>query len=258
MRRILFTLLLALTASACSAPELPSLPGLPEELRQIPDALRGIELPDLSGIDLPGLDALPAIQTPPGGIVYNGPTERSLEPGERIPGTDITFVEVRDGQAIFSIGGMQAPRRNGDSLDYDGSWPGVDGSSYHARLRLYRTGTDSVRVAGVHQLMLPAIAPALGAKGSGSELTFPFIDGVETGGDTIAGTTYGYLGRYERGAQLAGVPDNLYPYRSVGDSIEWEGSLRPGVGVDYDLRVIVYGVEGLRVGGTVTVVLPAD
>jgi hypothetical protein len=88
------------------------------------------------------------------------------------------------------------------------------------------------------------------------ELRFPFLDGVQRGGDTIAGTTYGYLGRYERGAQLSGVPQEQYPYRAVGDSIEWEGTLRPGIGARYDLRMLVYGVDSMRVGGVATLHLP--
>lgn len=249
-------ILIASLLAACQAPELPELPGLPDELREIPEALQNLELPDLSGIQLPDLGELPALSAPPGAIVFNGPVERSLDPGERIPGTDITFVTVRDGAAVFQIMGLESTRRTGDSLDFDGAWPGLPGSSYNARLRLYRIGEESVRVAGVHQLLVPGIQPAAGSPGSGFELTFTFLDGVSRGGDVIAGTTYGYLGRYERGAQLSGVPDNLYPYRSVGDSIEWDGMLRPDVGAEYDLRLLVYGNEGMRVGGTVTLHLP--
>ncbi len=265
-------LLAALPASACSMPDLPDLPelpglpnlsdlpeipGLPDELRQIPDTLRELELPDLSGIELPSLDALPVLQPPPGAIVFNGPVERGLEPGDRLPGTDITFLRVENGGALFAIAGQESPRRTGDSLDFDGAWTGIPGSQYQARYRIYSIGENSVRAAGVHQLLIPDVQPVQGARPEGGfEQTFVFLDGVQRDTDRIAGTTYGYMGRYERGAQLSGVPENQYPYRSVGDSIEWEGTLRPGVGARYNLRLLVYGMESMRVGGVVTLTLP--
>ena len=237
-------------------PSLPDLPGIPDDLSQIPDLLEDLGLPDLRNIALPALDDLPTLEAPPGGILFAGPTERALQPGDRIPGTDIDFVEVRDGAAQFRIAGLDSPRKVGDSLDFDGSWPGIPGSTYNARLRVYLIGDTEVRIAGVHQLAIPDLQPVPGPVPEGFELRFPFVDGVDVGNDTIAGTTYGYLGRYERGAQLSGIPENIYPYRALGDSIEWQGMLRPGVGASYSLRTLAYGADSLRVGGAVTLILP--
>ena len=78
------------------------------------------------------------------------------------------------------------------------------------------------------------------------------------GSDTIHGTTFGYMGKYARGAQLSGPNENEYPYRAVGDSIAWQGTLRPEVGAKYDLRALAYGRESLRVGGTVALVMATE
>jgi hypothetical protein len=263
-RRPLFVavllLVMLLLLGACNRPELPalpSLPGLTEELRQIPEALEGLNLPDLTGVDIPGLDSLPILTTPPGAIVFAGPTERRVVAGERVPGTDVTFEGVEESQAIFTIQGMRSPRVMGDSIIYDGSWPGLPGSRYSVHYRIYRIANDGVRLAGVQQLLILDLQPQPGAApASAQELNFPYTDAVSTAGDTIAGTTLGYLGKYERGAQLTGLPEGEYPYRNTSDSIRWEGSLRPDVGAQFDLRMLTYGVDGARVGGTVTVTLP--
>ena len=88
------------------------------------------------------------------------------------------------------------------------------------------------------------------------ELRFLYTDAVLVG-EQIRGTTLEYLGRYERGAQFLGWPQSEYPYRAVGDSILWQGALRPEVGADFNLRLLAYGLDGSRVGGTVTVLLPS-
>ena len=256
----LLAVLLAALLSGCrpeQLPELPSLPGLPEELRQLPEVLEKLELPDLSDITLPSLDTLPGLQAPADGIVFSGPTERSVNAGESVPGTGIVFTGVEEGTALFQIEGMESPKRVGDSLDFDGAWPTISGSLYSVRYRIYLIGETSVRLAGVQQLMIPGLAPEQAVipeatKEDAAVLRFPFTDGVEVGGDTIHGTTWGYLGRFDRGAHLTGLSESQYPYRDVGDSIVWQGWLREGVAAEYDLRTLAYGAESLRVGGTVT------
>lgn len=255
---ILLLTIVCLLLAACSTDKLPDLPALPDDLRQLPDLVRDLELPDLGGIDnLPGLEALPSFEPPAGAIRFNGPTERRIGIGERIPGTDISLTGITDGQAEFQIAGMRSLRSTADSLDYDGEWPGIPGSAYNARLRLYLIGEDNVRIAGVHQLTIPSIQPTIGASMTGTfTMRFPFTDDVEIGDDRIAGTTYGYIGSTERGAQLSGLPEGDYPYFKVGDSFRWSGALRPDVGVDYNLRMLNYGNNSARVGGVVTLTLP--
>lgn len=249
----------ALLLAACSRPQLPQIPDLPgitDELQAIPEALQDRELPDLAGLELPGLDSLPSLTAPAGGILLSGPGERRLNPGERLPGTDISFTGIENGQAVFQIAGLRSARAMGDSLIYDGEWPGLPGSRYSLHFRIYLVGEDDVRTAGVHQLMVPSINPQMDATASGSaELHFLFTDAVNVG-EPIIGTTLEYLGRYERGAQFLGWPQSQYPYRNTGDSIVWQGALRPEVGARFNLRLLTYGMEGARVGGAVTLLLP--
>lgn len=251
-------LLGALQTAGCASGEFPALPGIPDELRAVPNALQGLELPELSGVALPGTEQLSDLQPPDGALLLVGPTAPTVAAGTRLPGTDVIYLGMEGEDAVFEIAGMHSQRRMGDAVDFSGAWPGLPGSIYQVRTRIYGYTADAVWLAGVQQLLVPAVLPARGAPAPGTvTLRFPFVDGVQADGvDTIAGTTFGYMGKYERGAQLSGVPDGEYPYRAVGDSIVWEGTLRPDVGAAYDLRTLAYGRDSLRVGGTVAVTLP--
>ena len=70
-------------------------------------------------------------------------------------------------------------------------------------------------------------------------------------GETIPGTTIGYVGSGDQGAELSGVQD--YPYRKIADSITWEGQLRDGVFLQVNLRVAFFTEEQLQVAGLATV-----
>jgi hypothetical protein len=255
----LFTALAAalLLMTACRTSDLQDIPGLPDDLRDIPEVVRALQLHRLSGVDMLGDESLPEMAAEQGAVVYRGPFERELKPGDRIPGTDITLESIEEGRANFRIGDLDRPAQIGDSLAYDGSWSTLDDTRYNLRLRIYRIDDDSVRVAGAHQLQISDLEPQEGSlPESEYQLNFPFADGVTMGDDTIAGTTLGYQGKTENGAQLSGVPETQYPFRMVGDSIEWTGTLRPDIGAQYDLRMLLYAREGARVGGVVTLHLP--
>jgi hypothetical protein len=155
-------LCLALLLAGCSLPgvgDLPiEIPGNP----QLPnlDQLRDLGLPDLSGIaNLPQIADLPALNVADNAIVFAGPTERKIRLGERIPGTDIVLNAISADGAEFQIGGMRAVRSLGDSLDFDGNWPGIGGVTYNLRLRVYLVEGDGVRAAGVHRLLVETITP---------------------------------------------------------------------------------------------------
>jgi hypothetical protein len=260
----LIRLFAALTAAlllmaACRPSDLQDVPGLPDDLRDIPEVIRALQLHRLSGIDMPGDESLPEMESRQGAVVYRGPFEREMKIGDRIPGTDITLESIDEGRANFRIGDLERPAQIGDSLAYDGSWSALDDTRYNVRLRIYRVLDDAVHVAGVHQLQISDLDSQQGSlPESEYQLSFPFADGVTAGVDTIAGTTFGYLGKNENGAQLSGVPETQYPYRMVGDSIEWMGTLRPDIGAEYDLRMLLYAREDARVGGLVTLHLPTD
>ena len=264
-----FTLLLLLSAlflSACSTPELPTmpdlsqlpqLPGIPESLRDIPDLLGQLGLPDLSSIpNLPQIEDLPGLQTPAGAIVFNGPTERRLNIGDRLPGTDITLTNVTADGAEFQIAGMRSVRAMGDSLDFDGVWPTATGIDYNLRMRIYYIGDSYVRAAGVHRFVVYNAQPQKENVTLGSNtMKFPFTVGVNKGG-TIAGTTLGYVGMEDRGGQISGLPEGDYPFYKIGDSVQWKGYVRPDIPAEFNIRMLYYDANGARVGGVVTVAIP--
>ena len=267
-------LLLSLLLGACSAPEMPKLPelpalpempdlsqlpGIPESLRDLPNLLTDLGLPDLSSVaNLPGVESLPALQTPPGAISFSGPTEWPLNIGDRIPGTDIVLSSVSDAGAEFQIAGMRSVRVVGDSLDFDGDLAGISGVTYNLRLRLYYIGSNSVRAAGVQRLLIRDIQPqkadvTLG----GMTMKLPFTVNVSNG-EAIAGTTLGYAGMQERGGQITGLPEGDYPFLKIGDSISWKGYLRPDIPIEYNPRMIYYDANRAQVGGIVTLALPSQ
>jgi hypothetical protein len=260
IKLLLLSIIAMLSLAACDLPRLPQepadLPQLPD-MSEMSDLMRDLGLPDLSQIpNLPEIGELPLLDVGPNAIGFAGPTERAIRVGERIPGTDIELVSINDGSAEFRIDGLRATRSLGDSLDYEGPWPGVNGVDYSLRLRVYNVGSNSVRAAGVHRLVVQTIQPVEQAVNLGTTtLSIPYT-AAAANGETIKGLTLGYGGSDDRGARLTGLPADAYPYRKIGDSIQWTGQLRPDLLVEYNLRVLFYNGNTLQVGGVATLQLP--
>lgn len=268
--RGVMTTLLAFVLVGCALPvPLPSqlpvdIPGVPRDLGELQGLLGDLGIPDLSELaNVPGLESLGGLQTPPGGIAFQGPLELALNAGDTIPGTDIRFVSAEAGAdaAQFEMAGMRAPRQIGDSLDFDGAWPGGDGVTYQLRLRVYQINNGRVRAAGVQRLVIENVTPQ-GApvseaqlEAEGHVLRFPHSVTASAGGG-FSGMTLGYSGQDARGATLTGLPEGEYPYRKIGDSVEWAGQLTPQIPVVYHLRVVYYQEANATVGGVVIVSLP--
>jgi hypothetical protein len=252
---------MALLLTACWQPSLPEIPGMPKEWGDIPNFLKELGLPDLSNLgDIPGLDQLPKLQTPPGAIIYNGPIERRINPGEQVPGTNLLLVSVAKGQAEFTIDGLRTLKSSGDSLDFDGLWPQTPDIQYNLRMRIYRVASDHIRAAGVHQLLIPNIQPSAASAEmqlGGFKLKFPFTVNAANG-QTIAGTTLGYGGSEDRGGIVTGLPEGEYPYRKAADSIRWIGMVRTDVAAEYNVRLLFYNANSAQVAGFVTVALPTQ
>jgi hypothetical protein len=258
MKRLLLLLVSLVLLAGCGSPELPAIPGLPQEMADLPlPSLEDLGLPDLSSIPgLPQLSDLPGMNVGPNAVAFAGPTERRLAVGEGIPGTDIRLVGFGDEGAEFQIGEFRSVRRAGDSLDYDGGFVGVNGVNYTARLRIYRVSGDSVRVAGVHRLVIDNIQPTPGDVSlRDNVLRIPYTASANVG-EQFKGTTYGYVGLAERGGEISGLPGNRFPFHKVGDSVRWEGTLRPDIPIRYDLRVLFYSDGSMQIGGVVTLRLP--
>lgn len=221
------------------------------------DMQRYLELPDLSQIPgMPALSDLPFLHVPEGGIAFAGPVERRVAVGEQIPGTDMTLLAINEDGAEFRIEAWQTARQVGDSLDFDGAWPGLEDTAYALRLRIYHIAGDHIRVAGVHRLVIEHIKPTVGtAAGDAVALKFAFADSVAAG-EQIPGSTYGYQERGQRGAWISGLPNQDYPYRKLGDSVVWEGAVRADIPARYDLRVLYYNDNQIQIAGIITLLLP--
>jgi len=238
-------------------PDLSDIPGIPDSLSGIPGMLEELGVPDLSNIaNLPDISSLPIFKSEPGTINLRGPTDKKVGIGERIPGTDIDLIAITDGIAEFNVNGLRLERTRGDSLDFDGSWPGVADVTYNLRLRIYNISSSTVRAAGVQQLVVSQVQPVPAPPQKGRiELKFPHAAAAGVG-ELIEGTTFGYVGTNERGAEISGLPAGDYPYRKSGDSITWTGLIRADIPVAYRLRVLLARDESINVGGTVAVYLP--
>jgi hypothetical protein len=90
-----------------------------------------------------------------------------------------------------------------------------------------------------------------------TSLSFPHTTSSDLG-QLFPGTTLGYSGQEERGANLTGLPPGEYPYRKIGDSVEWAGRLTSDLSVEYHLRMLYYQETNATIGGVVLVSLPAQ
>ncbi len=187
----------------------------------------------------------------PGSLLYKGPTELSVKPGESFPGTSLQYVGITDKMAEMRIEGQRALKKTGDSLDWSGS-PSA-GVQLDLAMRILLISEQSLHAGGTVSLEITDVDPQAGTVNSASETRFtvPVTYAVDKG-EALAGTLITYEGRdEEKGARLGGIPD--YPYRKTGDSIIWEGRLRDNVSLRLDLRVLLYSESTLRVGGTATI-----
>ncbi len=275
LRRLITSLLIPLALlSACFGPDLPgapqmpklpsprSLPGVDELLDQLPgfdlDLLKELELPDLSDIaDLPQMVDLPTVDLAENAIAFTGPTEMRIEIGEFIRGTDIQLTAIAEGRAQFLFSGLRAERIAGDSLDFDGPWPNIGGVDYLLRLRVYRVTEEYVRAAGVQRLLIEGIQPihqpAMVLQENPLKMTYT---GSVAAGDLLKGTTFGYGGQTDQGAVISGIPAGDFPFRKTGDSLRWQGMLRPDLPAQFDMRIVHYAESSVQMAGIVSLQLP--
>ncbi len=273
--RLSLSVIMALSLlSACFGPDLPgapqmpklpsprNLPGVDELLDQLPgfdlDLLGELDLPDLSDIaDLPQLVDLPSVDVADNAIAFTGPTEMRIEVGEFIRGTDIQLTGIVDSRAEFLFSGLRAERIAGDSLDFDGPWPHIGGVDYLLRLRVYHMTEEYVRAAGVHRLVIQGVQPIHQPAMALQEntLKIPYTGSVGPG-DQLKGTTFGYIGHGEQGAEISGIPAGDFPFRKTGDSLRWQGMLRPDLPSQFDLRIVNFGDYSVQVAGIVSLQLP--
>jgi hypothetical protein len=176
----------------------------------------------------------------------------TLEAGERVPGTQMSYIG-RNGDAYeVSIDGLKVPKQVGDSF----TWRGIVAAGVLARYNLRLSPTfvsDSLLVGGPVELFvfnpiaveLPNTDATSGAVLHYDNIT---IDFSVPKGSNIPGTTLVFEGQTDQGAQLSGTTQ--HPYRAQGDSLIWIGRLRGNVIIRYNLRTTAISDESLRLIGT--------
>ena len=70
-------------------------------------------------------------------------------------------------------------------------------------------------------------------------------------GQTLPGTDIRFVGKTDQGAQMS--IGGQMALKRVLDSLSWRGEPTPGVKVNYNMRVITYDANSLKVGGTAQV-----
>ena len=181
-------------------------------------------------------------------LSYSLPTTLSIALGEALPGTDIVYARFTEDGPRFTIDGQDALKKVGDSVRWKGVHaPGVE---VDLKLRVAHASEQSVRLVGTAKVTISDAAPkAAPSNETRIKYTGPVAYGVSPEG-IIPGTPLTYVGVHEESAELGGLGE--YPYRSVGDSILWEGSLSANTWIKVDVRVVQFDEKGLRVAGLVT------
>lgn len=203
---------------------------------------------------LPGVNGTPTpppSPTPEGDtLTFRAPYTAVLDPGTRIPGTRIVYVQSVDDLHELSIDGLQAYRRVGDSLAWRGVVaPGVFGD-YRLRLRsdflgrLQAEGQVDVTILNPTPVEIPPTqSPVAAIHFEGIPVNY-FVPEAHR----IPGTTLVYEGIQSDLAELSGTA--AYPFFARDDSLLWLGKVRDNVHIRYNLRVEDLNEQGLSLSGT--------
>ena len=184
-------------------------------------------------------------------LTYKGVTEVTVKAGEFVPGTGIRFLGEGEQGARVSIDGKEVTRLVGDSLKWQGEvMPGV---TLSVNLRVLHISADKLITSGVVSIHLDGVQPQAAAvdKDRPVRYTLPVTYKVNKG-ERIPGTSIRFVGNTEgKGATFEGLEG--YPYRSIGDSLLWDGRLLSNVDLHLNVRVGYYNDSFLQVLGTATV-----
>jgi hypothetical protein len=176
----------------------------------------------------------------------------SLQPGESIPGTQMSYINRENEIFNVTINDLPAVKRAGDSFTWKGIVaPGVI-AKYGLRVSPTLLGNKMLAAGPVEIWVLNPIpietdvTPLVGnAVLHFSNIAVDIRVPIE---GQVPGTSLIYEGIDDQGATLNG--SGRYPYRAVGDSLVWAGRLRGNVLVRYSLRVASFDEDSLRLIGT--------
>ncbi len=217
----------------------------------------GCELPAFGGFS----DSPPTPAPPDDILTYTVPVySKSLQPGDKIPGAALQYVQPLGEGYETLIGGQRAVKRAGDSFAWRGIVaPGVAGN-YNLRLTTVILG--GLVAGGQIQFSIlnpqPAYVTDISLQTANAELHFanlPLQYLVPLEG-MIPGSSLRYdqmisgdnnVGGGQTMAKLSG--NDGYPYYAVGDSIIWNGQLRPNVFVRHNFRIVDIDERWIRVAG---------
>jgi hypothetical protein len=192
---------------------------------------------------------VPGSSKTPDTLRYDLPTAITIDVGKSLPGTQIIYEGQGENGANILINGQRALKRKGDSLYWKGNL--ANGVLADLRLRVAWYTDDALYVAGTARIDIEQARPTAGSISTSSPVKFGGAAAYRVRqGSTIPGSTVTYEEKMSEEARLGGIAD--YPYRKVGDSIFWEGTLREGVYIRLDLRLLQYDTRYMRAGGLVT------
>lgn len=185
----------------------------------------------------------------PNPLTYNLPTKLTITAGETLPGTDITYNHQAEDGAQLTIGGQEALKRKGDSLT--ASFNPRSGSSVELELRIAWFTDEELHLVGTAKSSIEDVNPVPGTISTSAPIQFsgPVAYGIAKGA-VIPGSTIVFEEKTDEGVKLGGIEG--YPYRKVGDSISWEGTLRDDIYARLNLRVLQASDSSLHVGGMAT------
>jgi hypothetical protein len=211
------------------------------------------------GIDLLGPTPTPGpfpTPTPSGDFLQINVPRYSvvLQPGERVPATQLVYEGPNGSAYNFLINGLRATKREGNSL----IWSGVIAAGVTGRYTLITTPQpgDAVLVSGSVLLTILTPSPVPFADDTPPENALYFGE-VEANyrvpvDAQVPGTTLVYQGptasRTE--ASFTGTNSTVYPFYSAGDILTWRGRLRSNVSVNYNFRIVEFEAGGVELAGS--------
>jgi len=180
-------------------------------------------------------------------LPYAGPVEIAIQRGESLPGTDIQYLGETERGAQVLIRDSQVTKEIGDSLDWKGEM--VDQVSVDQTLRVVFFTEQTLQTAGTVRVIVTNPTPTAEPADVEAPVHFKLPIGYRVDqGQAIPGTPITYVGQAEEGAELGNVEG--YPYRKLGDSIQWEGKLRDGIWLQLNARTAFVTEERLDIIGT--------
>ncbi len=172
-----------------------------------------------------------------------------LQKGGTLPGANVQYVDQSGDTYQLLIDGQRADKKRLDSLYWKGQ--PVGGVTLEFNLRILGVFLDQFEASGPVNITIADPAPQAGVAPPGNaelHYTVDLVDFKAAKGANFPGTTVGYAGKTDKGAQLTGVEG--YAYRQSGDSIDWEGQVRDNVWIELNLRVSTISDDSLSTVGT--------